>query len=107
MGDAVAWPWRKVIYAIRNPSPNRNAIWVTLYMKKYYKERFLALRQLDEKITPLMEINDILGKMRDDLREVIPNAMEARILLLDPDAKKYTRPLQCILFDKPVNCLTV
>ena len=75
-------------------------------MKKYYEERFLALRHLDEQIAPLMEINTILEKMRSELREVIPSAMEARILLLDPDAKKYTRPLQCILYDRPVNCLS-
>ena len=75
-------------------------------MEKYYEERFEAQLRLDEKIAPLMEINDILEKMRDELRETIPSAMEARILLLDPDAKKYTRPLRCILYDRPVNCLS-
>ena len=75
-------------------------------MEKYYEERFKTLRRLDEKIAPLMEINDILEKMRDELRQTIPSAMEVRILLLDPDANKYTRPLQCILYDRPVNCLS-
>ena len=75
-------------------------------MEKYYEERFKAQRRLAEKIAPLMEINDILEKIRDELRETISSAMEARILLLDPDAKKYTRPLQCILYDRPVNCLS-
>ena len=75
-------------------------------MEKYYEERFKALRRLDEKIAPLMEINDILEKIRGELRETISSAMEARILLLDPDAKRYTRPLQCILYDRPVNCLS-
>lgn len=75
-------------------------------MKRYYEERFKALRRLDERIAPLMEINDILEKMRDELRETIPSALEVRILLLDPEAKKYTRPLQCILYDRPVNCLS-
>jgi len=32
--------------------------------------------------------------------------MEACILLLDPEAPKYTRPLQCALFGTPVNCLS-
>jgi len=72
----------------------------------YYEERFKAQLRLDEKIAPMTEINDILEKMRDELRETIPSAMEARILLLDPDAEKYTRPLQCILYDRPVNCLS-
>ena len=75
-------------------------------MEKYCEERFKAHRRLAEKIAPLMEINDILEKIRDELRETISSAMEARILLLDPDAKKYTRPLQCILYDRPVNCLS-
>lgn len=75
-------------------------------MQQYYRERFEAMRRLDEKIAPLMEINDILEKMRDELREAVPSAMETRILLLDPDAGKYTRPLQCVLFDRPVNCLS-
>ena len=75
-------------------------------MEKYYEERFKAQRRLAEKIAPLMEINDILEKIRDELRETISSAMEARILLLDPDAKKYTRPLQCILYDRPVNCIS-
>jgi class 3 adenylate cyclase len=75
-------------------------------MEKYCEERFKVQRHLAEKIAPLTEINDILEKMRDELRESISSAMEARILLLDPDAKKYTRPLQCILYDRPVNCIS-
>lgn len=75
-------------------------------MEQYYKERFEARARLDEKIVPLVKINHILQEMRNELRNLIPNAMETRILLLDPDAKKYTRPLQCILYDRPVNCLS-
>jgi len=69
-------------------------------MEKYYEERFKAQRRLAEKIAPLMEINDILEKIRDELREMISFAMEARILLLDPDAKKYTRPLELSFLQK-------
>ena len=74
-------------------------------MEKYYKERFEAQRRLAEKIAPFMEVNDILETMREEIRVIIPAAMEACILLLDPDAKQYTRPLQCALYDRPVNCL--
>ncbi len=74
-------------------------------MKKYYKERFLALKRLTRAIAPYMEVNEILEKMREELRYQIPSAMEACILLLDPEASKYTRPLQCALYNKPVNCL--
>jgi class 3 adenylate cyclase len=74
-------------------------------MEKYYKERFEAQRSLAEKIAPFMEVNDILEIMRAEIRVIVPTAMEACILLLDPDAKQYTRPLQCALYDRPVNCI--
>ena len=74
-------------------------------MKKYYKERFEAQRRLAQKIAPYNEVNDILEKMREEARKLVPSAMEACILLLDPEAQKYTRPLQCALYDSPVNCL--
>ncbi|MCF8025681.1 MAG: GAF domain-containing protein, partial [Desulfobacteraceae bacterium] len=64
-----------------------------------------AQRRLARKVAPFMEANEILEKMRSELREIIPVAMEACILLLDPEAGKYTRPLQCALYDRPVNCL--
>ena len=73
-------------------------------MEKYYKERFQVQKSLIRKIAPLMEVNEIIEKVREDLRTLIPNAMEVCILLLDPDAKKYTRPLQCALYERPVDC---
>ena len=74
-------------------------------MRKYYKERLLALKALAKKIAPSLEVNEILEKMREELRVMIPQAMETCILLLDPEAPKYTRPLQCALYDKPMNCI--
>jgi class 3 adenylate cyclase len=73
-------------------------------MKKYYRERFEAQRRLQKKIAPLMEVNEILERLREEVRELIPASMEGCILLLDPDAGRYTRPLQCALYDRPVNC---
>jgi class 3 adenylate cyclase/putative methionine-R-sulfoxide reductase with GAF domain len=83
----------------------KNITFRPVEMKKYYKERFEAQRRLAQKIAPLNEVNDILEKMREEARNLVPSAMEACILLLDPEAQKYTRPLQCALYDKPVNCL--
>jgi class 3 adenylate cyclase/putative methionine-R-sulfoxide reductase with GAF domain len=74
-------------------------------MKKYYKERFEAQRRLAQKIAPFNAVSDILEKMREEARNLVPSAMEACILLLDPEAQKYTRPLQCALYERPVNCL--
>ncbi len=53
-----------------------------------------------------MEVNEILERLRQEARIMVPTAMEACILVLDPDARKYTRPLQCALYNRPVNCLS-
>jgi hypothetical protein len=53
-----------------------------------------------------MEVNEILETLRAESRNLIPSAMETCIIMLDPDAQKYTRPLQCALYDRPVNCLS-
>ena len=75
-------------------------------MEKYYKERFEAQKNLSKKLANTLEVNDILEKMREEARKLVPSAMEVCILLLDPDAPKYTRPLQCALYNRPVNCLS-
>lgn len=75
-------------------------------MRKYYKERFLARKRIDRKLASSMEVNHILEILREEARREIPTAMEVCILLLDPEAHKYTRPLQCALYDRPVNCLS-
>jgi adenylate cyclase len=73
-------------------------------MDRYYKERFHVQQSLIRKIAPLMEVNEIMEKVREELRKIIPNAMEVCILLLDPEADKYTSPLQCALYEQPVSC---
>ena len=71
---------------------------------KYYKERFYVQKNLIQSLAPLMEVHDIVEKVREELRHIIPNAMEICILLLDPKADQYTSPLQCALYETPVNC---
>jgi len=73
-------------------------------MERYYKERFHVQQNLIQTIAPLMEVNEIIEKIREELRTIIPNAMEVCILLLDQDADKYTSPLQCALYEEPVSC---
>ena len=74
-------------------------------MGKYYKERLELHRRIAKKLAFTMEVNEILEMLREEARNLIPSAMETCILLLDPQAEKYTRPLQCSLYNKPVNCL--
>ena len=73
-------------------------------MERYYKERFHVQQNLISKTAPLMEVNEIIEVVREELRDLIPNAMEVCILLIDPEAQKYTRPLQCALYKNPVDC---
>lgn len=74
-------------------------------MKKYYKERFEAFRKVSFTLSTLMEVNEILEAIREEEKNLIPSAFEVCVLLLDADAPKYTKPLQCALHDRPVNCL--
>ena len=73
-------------------------------MERYYKERFYVQQNLIKKTAPLMEVNEIIEVVREELRNLIPNAMEVCLLLIDPEAQKYTRPLQCALYKTPVDC---
>ena len=75
-------------------------------MEKYYKERLETLRRVSGNLASTMEVNEILEIMKVEARNVVPSAMEVCILLLDPDAHKYTRPLQCALYERPRNCLS-
>jgi class 3 adenylate cyclase len=75
-------------------------------MEKYYRERFEAQRRISKNISSSLEVNEILESLREETRNLITSALEVCILLLDPDAHKYTRPLQCALYNRPVNCLS-
>lgn len=72
----------------------------------YYKKRFGAQRRLAQKTAASLEVNEILERMREEARALIFSAMEVCILLLDPEAPQYTRPLQCTLYDRPMNCIS-
>ena len=74
-------------------------------MAKYCSERLESLKRLYSQLAPATEVNHILESLRDELRRIVTASMEACVLLLDPKADAYTRPLQCALHDRPVNCL--
>ena len=75
-------------------------------MKKYYRERFETQRRVSKNLASTMEVNKILEKLREEARKIVTTSMEACILMLDPDAQKYTRPLQCVLYDKLINFIS-
>jgi class 3 adenylate cyclase len=70
----------------------------------FYKERFNNLLRLSRKVTSSLDPGDILETLRDEAKVSVPHAQEACLLLFDPEAKNYTRPLHCALHKERINC---
>lgn len=75
-------------------------------VEKNFQERYQLYRRLSRRLAAVLEVNHILEAVRAEAKQVVPEAMEACILLLDPAATAYTRPMQCDLFATPRNCLS-
>lgn len=69
-----------------------------------YQERFENLFRVAKKVTSCLNIGDILEIIRDEVKIIIPHAKEACLLLVDPEAPSYTRPLHCTMEHRNVNC---
>src|SRR5208337_73602 len=69
-----------------------------------YKKRFENIFRVAKKVTSSLNIGDILEIIRDEARTTIPHAREACLLMLDPEALHYTRPLHCAVYENRVNC---
>lgn len=73
-------------------------------MDASYKERFENLIRVVQKVTSSLDPGDILEVIRDEAKVTVPQAKEACLLLFDPQAGRYTRPLHCSLRKENVNC---
>ncbi len=69
-----------------------------------YKRRFENLFRVALKITSSLNISDILETLRDEAKVSIPHLQEACLLLVDPEAANYTRPLHCAMSKSSINC---
>lgn len=69
-----------------------------------YKRRFKNLFRVAQKVTSSLNIGDILEMIRDELKVTVPHAREACLLLFDPEAPHYTRPLHCAVHRGRINC---
>jgi class 3 adenylate cyclase len=69
-----------------------------------YKNRFENLLRVARRITSCLNIGDILEIIRDEVKVTVPHAKEACLILVDPDAPNYTRPLHCMVKRDQVNC---
>ena len=70
----------------------------------FYQDRFENLMRVAEKITASLNIGDVLEAIRDEVKNTIPHAREACLILTDSEAPSYTRPLHCCVKKEQVNC---
>jgi class 3 adenylate cyclase len=73
-------------------------------MIKHCAERLAIVKRLSKRLASTLEVNYVLEGFRNEVRTALPQAMEVCALLLDPEAPNYTHPLQCALYNRPVNC---
>lgn len=69
-----------------------------------YRDRFENLMRVAERITASLNIGDVLETIRDQAKITVPHAKEACLILVDPEAPTYTRPLHCTVKREQVNC---
>jgi class 3 adenylate cyclase len=69
-----------------------------------YKKRFENIFRLAKKVTSSLDIGDILEIIRDEAKITVPHAKEACLLMFDPEALRYTRPLHCAVYQNRINC---
>ncbi len=69
-----------------------------------YKKRFENIFRVAKKVTSSLDIGDILEIIRDQVKVTIPHAKEACLLMFDPEALRYTRPLHCTVYKNRINC---
>jgi class 3 adenylate cyclase len=69
-----------------------------------YKERFENLFKVAQRLTASLNIGDVLETIRDEARSSSPALQEVCLLVIDPDAEHYTRPLHCAVWKERINC---
>lgn len=69
-----------------------------------YQRRFENLFRVAMKITSSLNISRILEVIRDEAKTTLPHVKEVCLLLLDPEAANYARPLHCAMNSSHINC---
>jgi class 3 adenylate cyclase/rubredoxin len=69
-----------------------------------YKERFDNVFRVAQKLTSSLNIGEVLEMIRDEARATLPQLQEVCLLVLDSEAKHYTRPLHCAVEKQRINC---
>ncbi len=69
-----------------------------------YKKRFENIFRVARRVTSSLDIGQILEMIRDEAKVTVPKAREACLLIFDPEALHYTRPLHCAVYKSRINC---
>ncbi len=69
-----------------------------------YKQRFENVFRVAQKLTSSLNIGEILELIRDEARATLPQLQEVCLLVIDPEARHYTRPLHCAVEKQRINC---
>jgi class 3 adenylate cyclase/rubredoxin len=69
-----------------------------------YKERFENVFRVAQKLTSSLNIGEVLELIRDEARLTLPQLQEVCLLVVDPEAQYYTRPLHCAVEKQRINC---
>jgi class 3 adenylate cyclase/rubredoxin len=69
-----------------------------------YRERFENVFRVAQKLTSSLNISEVLEIIRDEARATLVQLQEACLLLVDPEAQNYTRPLHCAVAKQRINC---
>lgn len=69
-----------------------------------YRERFENVFRVAQKLTSSLNIGEVLEMIRDEARGTLPQLQEVCLLVTDPEAQYYTRPLHCAVAKQRINC---
>lgn len=86
------------------PNPGEEEQALSLAEGKLFRERFENVFRVAQKLTSSMNISEVLEMIRDEARATLPQLQEVCLLVIDPEAQHYTRPLHCAVAKQRINC---
>ncbi len=92
------------ISRIDAPNPGDEEQDLSLAEGKLFRERFENVFRVAQKLTSSMNISEVLEMIRDEARATLPQLQEVCLLVIDPEAQHYTRPLHCAVAKQRINC---
>jgi len=88
-------------YRFRDGEPTQQKTTDASHM---FKDRFENIFRVAQKLTSSLNISEVLEMIRDEARASVPQLQEVCLLVMDPEAQHYTRPLHCAMIRDRINC---